>query len=144
MSCTFFYCCAEFKVENHSVSNFKRESNFKVCSTKQLLNMFKLCRESDMSAAATRNIYTKHARIKNHVTCTFFCSGILLLITFEESTVLITDMHFLEFSNGRIRQVSRTEENGVIICIPRVCTGYFRIAKTLTFSLNVNNHTFFA
>ena len=25
---------------------------------------------------------------------------------------MITDLHFLEFFNGRIRQVSRTEENG--------------------------------
>ena len=57
-----------------------------------------------------------HVNIKSHVT--FFCSGILLLIKFEESTVLITDMQFLQFFNSRIRQVSRTEENGVIICIP--------------------------
>ena len=86
------------------------------------------------------NINTKHASIKNHVR--FSCSGILLLIKFEESTVLITDMYVLEFIDGRLRQVSRTEENGVIICIPQVCTGYFRIAKAVTFSLNVHNHPF--
>ena len=32
------------------------------------------------------------------------------------------------------------EEKVVIICIPKVCTGYFRITNTITFFLNVHNH----
>ena len=37
-----FLICAEFQVKKTSVSSFYKETNFKPCLTKQLLNMFKL------------------------------------------------------------------------------------------------------
>ena len=65
---------------------------------------------------------------------------LLPLIKCEESTLLITALQFFEFFNGRERQVPKTKEKGVTICIPQVNTAYFRIAKTVTFSLNIQNH----
>ena len=48
-----FLICAEFE-KKASVSSFYKENNFKLCLTKQLLNMFKLWCEQGNRVAVLR------------------------------------------------------------------------------------------